>query len=75
METKPLPCPFCGSENIVYNGPYGTTSDFFNIGCDDCGAQIEEAVSYELAAEADAETVAFITRASLLEAWNTRVPV
>lgn len=43
-EITPLPCPFCGGNNIVnsFVETYSTDSSYDVFGCDDCGARFED---------------------------------
>lgn len=57
METKLLPCPFCGGDNvrfIEYKAGYGT------VGCGDCCFEYPDS------------GVTTYPKAEAIEAWNTR---
>lgn len=67
--TKPLPCPFCGSDRVSVRE--GSTFRWRIAGCDDCGAQAGEVRARTLGPETKEEREAE-AREDAIKAWNER---
>jgi len=66
---RPLPCPFCGSENVEVCD--GSTFRWVYAGCGDCGAQAGE-VRRQTLGEGTAEEWEAAAKLSAIVEWNRR---
>ena len=66
---RPLPCPFCGSDNIEVCD--GSTFRWVYAGCGDCGAQAGE-VRRQTLGEGTREEWEAAAKLSAIVEWNRR---
>ena len=65
----PLPCPFCGGENVAVHD--GSTFRWVYAGCEECGAQAGEVRVQTLGEGAKADWIEAAKR-DAIEEWKRR---